>query len=297
MKRLVHRNALLAKPPHHHHYLTRNQTLLGKAITSKDYEGVHSTGSMVIAAGYAYGTVSKCRCGYPVIIELDVSGLNPLPDIDAMLVAESAVLDRYALDRAKTIVGEHDHIEDAIGDYGMDDCESESVQEGSHWTDIATADFNCANVARAFQATYQDDNRAWDAFIKYAQGGDIALEVLANLTEQRRWMHDFEKEHVQAVYAYQPIWDDIIENYWETDDADLEAKAKRIEAAGYQVVTLDDAWGGSFSINEKLLYKKPGPKKGSGEYHGTSSAYFQKAFPEIKIPKESPFKVEDLDDA
>ncbi len=108
-------------------------------------------------------------------------------------------------------------------------------------------------------------------------------------------MSDFDESRVLRVTTYQPIWDKVLDNYWETDDEDLEKEAERIEAAGYHIVTLDDVANQSGVIGSvKVLYEKG--KRESREYHGTFSTFFKQAFPDIPIPDESPFQVSDPDE-
>lgn len=291
MSRPLRINGLLAKPPQQYHFLDRVKTIAGRPITAEDYHGVHTT-TMLRAAGYAYSTAKKCRCGYPVIIELDVTGMKPLPDVDAMMVAEGAVLDNYSRRRVKEMAEEYDNIFDAIDEYSMDECESdERIEAGSHWTQISTEFFNCVNLAKAFQNAYGDNDAAWEAFKEFGKSGTIAQDVLGSLTDQKRWMYDFGPERVQRIISFKPIWEKILEDYWHSGDKDHKKEVERIKGAGYDVVTLEDAYSGSFSLTEVELYLKSGVKRLSGEFHGTSSVYCQRAFPEIKIPNDSPFQV------
>ncbi len=298
--RKVRRNALAAKPPQRFHYLTQARRIGGKPVNESHYEGTHSTTSFDQASAYATGTVEKCRCGYPIVIELDVSGLKALPDVDALLEAENSVHDKYARDYMRDIVADEDHIQNVI-DRVNDGSESDSddyARAGDSWPKAAFQDMSMVNLPSAFLSVYEDDDKAFDALKHYTETGEVSDEVLAELTTQRRWLHDFDAKRVQAVYAFKPPYEIIMENWWEGDSEDseeTEREVAKIERAGYDVITEERVFESMDLIQtKKTLYEKKGKK--SGQYHGTSSALFEQAIPEIKIPKEPPFPVVDPDD-
>ncbi|KKL65453.1 hypothetical protein LCGC14_2154850, partial [marine sediment metagenome] len=97
------RNALLSVPPKGVHGLGVAggrffQQTVGRPVKPEDYHGVHTTTSMDIAAVYATGATyerfwddhyvsSEEPEAYPVILSLDVGGLEALSDVDAMAQA------------------------------------------------------------------------------------------------------------------------------------------------------------------------------------------------------------------
>ncbi len=265
-------------------------------MTDADYHGVHTADEFEIAAAYATATAELCACGYPVIVELDVSGLTPHPDVDAMIAAEYYIMQRDARRTAKERAGEFDNIGDIVDAYSNDEVESTAVESGESWQRAVFASNEHHNIAQAFVDAFGLDEKAYEEFNKYSQGGEINPLVLAALTTQRRWMSDFGADRVQRAYTIKPIWPEIFEDYWNDDDAALEEKADKIIAAGYELVTLDDVYNQVNFITKKKLYERPGVGTGSREFHGTASSYFLKAFPDIKIPEESPFKVDQIDE-
>lgn len=299
LKRRIARNALLAKPPQQFHYLTRATTYGGRRITAADYEGVHTTTKFDQAASYAASAVEKCRCGYPVVLELDVSGLSAMPDIDAVLTAESGMLDNDSRRFIKDIVDEENDIESAIQAVSdrMEYRDNEDqANVGEHWSTYAFEDFNLGNVPQAFLDAYGDEDKAWTALVEYANGGAPAPEVLANLTSQRRWITDFDEARVLRVIAFKPIWDKILDNWWDTGDEELTKRAEAIEAAGYDIVTLDTIANFMDAVQTTKVIWERSKKAESGEFHGTSSDFVRKALPKITIQVEPPFPVTDPDE-
>ena len=297
MRRPLRRNVLAAKPPGHYHYLTRPQTIAGKPITGKDYEGVHTTTWFDLAAGYATGTVEKCRCGWPLVLELDVKGLRAMPDVDAMLTAEEVVLGvevRRDMKKIADSVEDIDGAVDAVDEEHQYDDNDDQAQVGDHWAAYATENFNRVNLPKAFKLTYKDEADAWAAFSEYVLKGTIAPEVLANLTSQRRWLTDFTEERVIRVTAFKPPWDTILDNWWEMDDEELTRKAEAIEAAGYDIVSLETIGNGSNAVQTKQVLWERSQSVKSGEFHGTSSDLVKKALPGIPLPAEPPFPVEEV---
>ena len=287
----------LAKPPHAFHRLSRPVTHSGRAVTDADYEGVHTTNKFDQAAAYADGAVTKCRCGYRVVLELDVSGLTAMPDIDAVLVAERS-MDKEGLAFVKTVVEETDNIDAAIQAVNDRNYESDlSAHVGDPWENYVLESFDLANIPQAFLDAYGDEDEAWDALVEYANGADEATpEVLANLTSQRRWLTDFDESRVLRIIAFKPIWGEILDSWWDMDDEELTAEAERIQEAGYDIVTMETmASYGDAVQTTKLIWERSKSAK-SGEFHGTSSDFVRAAFPNLPIPKEPPFPVTEVEE-
>jgi hypothetical protein len=62
-------------------------------VTREDYQGVHTTSDLVIAAAYAQGAAQKTG-DEPVVIVLNTKGLDALADVDVTLEAARTLDDR-----------------------------------------------------------------------------------------------------------------------------------------------------------------------------------------------------------
>lgn len=288
--RQVGRNALRLKPPQQIHRLKRSKTYSGRRITDADYYGVHTANGFDMAAVYAVGAVETCHCGYPVVVELDVSGLTALPDIDAVMEAEDAVFDNKAL---REIALNADSIWDAIDEISESLSYAQlDVGVGSDWIDAVFEDFSFVNLAQAFVNVYKDEDLALRKFKQYGETGTVSDRVLADLTAQRRWLHNFELERVQRVYAFKPVYPKVLDVPY---DDESDAKIAAIENAGYTVITLEDL-GQNNLVKKLLLYENSDyADKSSGEYHGTSSQFLEAAFPALTLPAVAPFSVAEIE--
>ena len=77
---------LLQSPPKSIHRLPPRaedafRRVVGRRVTSEDYQGVHTTSDLVIAAAYAQGT-AQMTGDEPVVIVLNTKGLDALADVD-----------------------------------------------------------------------------------------------------------------------------------------------------------------------------------------------------------------------
>jgi hypothetical protein len=67
--------------------------VVGRRVTREDYQGVHTTSDLVIAAAYAQGAAQKTG-DEPVVIVLNTKGLDALADVDVTLEAARTLDDR-----------------------------------------------------------------------------------------------------------------------------------------------------------------------------------------------------------
>ena len=232
-----------------------------------------------------------------MVLELDVSGVSAMPDIDAVMTAETGLLDKDTVEFIAEAIEDADNIHDAISEVGdrmnMRESGEDQASVGDHWTTYPFEDFNLANVPQAFLDAYGDEDKAWDALVAYIKGGDVEPAVLANLTSQRRWIADFDEKRVLRITAFKPPWPKIMDNWWDDDDEDLTKQAERIQAAGYDIVTLDTIGNGGNAVQTTQVLWEKSKKAASGEFHGTSSDFVREAFPKLAIPDETPFPVTD----
>lgn len=279
------RNPLLAKPPVAAHRLqntTRFRRLLGRPPRESDYEGVHTTGSRLIAGAYAMGTWDNGD-GYPVIVTLDVTGLKPLPDVDAMLRGAEAVDDLLSHYRMEVKNGETFYSLLNEDDFAQSEVQAGEEPAAFIFEDIGT------HVLSAIDGE-QDPEAVFEAFLK---SGELPNSVLTRMVNQQRYLNDFDIDRVVRIEALRPWWHQVL--YGE-DDGEADAEIERVEGRGYQVFTIADLPFQDHDIQTKVLWEAPDAKKRKDvEYHGTTSIVIDLAFPGL-IPEETPFPISDESD-
>lgn len=303
----MRRNALLAKPPDAVHRLDARGTsyaryVLGRSPTAADYDGVHTTTDETVAAAYAMGTWAKRRDqrAYPVILTLDTSGLEPLPDIDALVQGYSVMGDmrRELRDALATYGDDIDAIASEFGDWdGAIEAEGKVGDDPAVFVFEHVAGEPVTSFIEALREQGRDDEDVLAALHAWAERGEIDPAALTTIMKQRRYLADFDLDRVIAIDAVQPWWPETFDTYWDTGDERAEARAEQIAEAGYKLWTLEDALsGGGISVGKtKRIWERPGG--GSGEYHGTISSAVLAAFPGTQIvPLDPPFPVRDVEE-
>jgi len=275
------RNQLLAKPPIAEHRLQDTQRfrkLLGRQPKAADYEGVHTTGSSLIAAAYAMSAWrNHNEDGYPVNVLLDVSGLKPLPDVDAMLRGAEAADD--LISHYRKLVADGENFWDLLNE---DDYRELDAQVGDSPAAFVFEDTG-THVLNAIE-TYASSSGldAEEVFEKFLKDGELPPEALTILVNQQRYLDDFDLDRVLRIEAIKPWWDKVLLS-WDDDEF------QELAARGYEVFTLDE-WPFVNEGTTKVVWEAPDAKErlGTGEYHGTTSLVIELAFPGL-IPKKTPF--------
>lgn len=291
-------NALVyQKPPRHFHRLRRTdlfRRIVGRPPTQADYEGIHTTNTMAIAAAYAMGSWDQLggagSDAYPVVLALDVAGLKPEVDVDAMMNG------RMALDGVRAEVADALARGASLADiynYAQDSEQEWEAGRGDH-----PANFIFDRIPRepitalldALERHGSDEDEIAALLRRFADEGADAVPgiVLSEIVEQQRYLNDFELDRVLQVIAFRPWWEEVLEPWWELEDEQLTKKAQSIEQGGWRLWTVDDA----FDIDAdpaKVVYDS-GRTSEREEYHGTISTAVNEAFPGL-IPEEPPFPV------
>lgn len=277
------RNALLAQPPAGIHALGVGgsyvfQQAVGRPTRMEDYQGVHTTGSPEIAGVYAMGAWQEARKfdsdAYPVIVTLDVSGLRALPDVDAIARAASLLEDGFIRGGFEDM-----DLQDA---YDMWEVEYESIRTGA---DINDAVMEVVQYSGGPMGAFEDD----EAWRRWVETGDYTDEEASRLVDQRRYMEDFDWDRVVKVDAMRPWWPVLTEDVY--DDAS-EEQSEKIEEAGWKEVTVEDVFDLSGILDLKTIARGEG-KDRDVQFHGTSSWYLARAFPELSLPPD-PFPIHEL---
>jgi hypothetical protein len=311
-------NPLLSRPPRGMHGLGVAggdwfARIVGRRPTAEDYYGVHTSGNEMIAASYALGTCKKLGSllglndPYPVILALDVRGLEELPDVDALAEGVEQFGDSYTREIVR------DELDGERGDE-LDHLAEQLDSDGEEWTDDVYEWIQRGamhNPVRAIMSAFEgDDEQALDAIRRWAVDGQIDERLMAYLVDQRRYLTDFFLDRVISIDAFKPFWSEIIS--YETQPKAL----KRMEKLGYDVFDQDNAGMGSFSPTTTAVWQNPMffdvpiaegqqlsfpetvlyPARGKGDelrpqYHGTASTLVQEAFPELRLPTVAPFPI------
>jgi hypothetical protein len=285
--REVKPNQLLSKPPVGYHRLqntARFRRLLGRQPTDADYEGVHTTSSEAIAGAYAMGTWDhQQRQGYPVIITLDVSGLEPLPDVDAMLQGAESVDALLATYRREAENGADFYSLLNDDDYSEPDARAGDAPAAFIFED--TGAHPLSSIENYAQANDLDPEEVFAQFLK---SGELPPEVLSDMVQQQRYLNDFDIDRIVRIEAIKPWWDSVMVS-WEDEEVE------ELAEAGWFVFVLDD-YPFSDAGETKVVWEAPDAKKRTDvEFHGTTSLVVDRAFPGL-IPEESPFQVRDAED-
>lgn len=276
-------NPLLSIPPQGIHGLDVAggqffERVVGRPVTREDYYGVHTTDSKSIAAVYAMGatyddffddeyTERDPETGaYPVILSLNVSGLEVLPDVDALAQAAEWLdapwmrnqFEGMSLDEANDSWEYQSELQ--IGDDVRASVINEVLQGG---------------VVSAF-----DDEEEWEAWVEH---GQYTPEVAIALVKQKRYLTDIGYDRLVQIEAMKPWWPRVLDDPW---GGEIMEEYERIESIGYKAVTIDDFFHDDL-LDLKVVAKGPAPAR-DVEYHGTSSINAQLAFPEVRLPS-NPF--------
>jgi len=242
--------------------------VLGRPIVDADYEGVHTTAALAVAAAYAIMTTDQDshEGAYPVVLVLDVSGLNALPDIDALALAAELLHDNG-------IRGQYEG-EDVQSAQDMQEYEQSEIGEP-----VLNAVFKQAQDMNIPGAFGDDD----DAFQHWVVTGEYPPRVAIALVSQKRYLSDIHADRLVEVLAVKP-WSGYVLGFY--DDEDVAEEIESIEAQGYAVVTIEDT---EIGVTTQRVAKGPAPSS-NVEYHGTSSWHAMQAFSEIKLPA-NPFPI------
>lgn len=281
-------NSLLAKPPKASHRLqdTRQfRRFFGRAPRESDYEGVHTTGNKLIAAAYAMGTWNGDPDSYPVIITLDVSGLEPLPDVDAM-VHGAAAADELLSSYRSLVKDSGWTLDDFIEDDDYREIDAQAGEEPAAFI-FEDVGHHVAQAIRDYAEEAGEDEE--QLFGRFINAGELPPGVLMRLAQQQRYLHDFEQKRVVCIEAVKPWWHQVL---FGGDEGEADERIAQLEERGFHVFSLEDQWSPDDVGETMTIWEAPNAsRRKKTEYHGTTSAAVESAFPGL-IPEETPFPIE-----
>ncbi len=283
-RKLRVRNPLLAIPPEGIHGLDVAggrffERAVGRPVTREDYYGVHTTGNQAIAMIYAMGAVQKVG-GFPVILSLNVNGLEALPDVDAIAQAADLLGDSSLRSSYEGM----DLDEACDAGYG----EGPMIRPGD---DVASAFMGVFEQNR-FCSAFDDE----DEWKRWLETGEYSAETATNVVDQRRYMHDFGLDRLIEVFAAKPWWPYIVDEPYDDEGG---RRLEVIEDSGYKTISYEDLYNDHLMVESQGVATGRGSKAGYPQYHGTSSVLVQKAFPslgDLDNPFHTDYSVEETEE-
>jgi len=277
MSRDPRRNPLKAKPPKHYHQLqndARFRRVVGRAPTPEDYQGIHTTDSLSVAAAYAIASWvlrGQKQEDFPVVIRLNTTGIPAKPDVDAMLSGRDfydAIRGeiQQELQRGKKVADlerwyeDYEHEAEVVALIGSDPAEiifDEVQMYPGNPISLLLKHSKHPTPVEHFAAT-----------------GDVPAGALSDVVRQRRYMQDFDIDRVVGIDAVQPWWPEIV-------NEDDEVAVEKIRDAGWDAITFEDAASGNIKPSVKTIYGNA--RGGESDYHGTTAGMVRKAFPGIRL--------------
>lgn len=282
-----------------------------QARGTMELPGFHTAISLDMAAPYAQMKVSVPWLGevfrfevedwdrdlsigdYPVILSLDMSGLHPLPDYDALSMTDvlQVVLEelpRYAKEGS---------LLDALHEMSESDY-MQQKDEGPYGDPVTVGLFALAQppydaaagaLLGVLQQTMEDlplfTNEMKEAWAErrleeWTDDPDsLPDEIVMHVTGQYRYLEPIGEDRLVAVYFMKPFISPILD--FEPRDDKEEQYIEEAEAQGYQILTMDDIDSGwsPATIHPVLLLGDE--EEGRIEYHGTSYCNLIAALPSL----------------
>ena len=265
MRRLA-KNALQAQP---------EGALYPSTLGVASHPGLHTADDRLVAAPYAQMRFENSGMkDYPVIVELDMTGLTALPDYDAeeMVLPTMRDIVRYNVTDPNDVAGSLDELMGFAEDGGVErDGTPDTAIEALHWAHPSVSDPSYA-LASALQQRPEESARR--NLLALARGGNVDQDLLTEVTGQFRYLDDVGEDRVVAVYYMRPFWPELLEEG--AHDDYIEAAM----AAGFDVA---DRYEPVTHVHAALAYEgAPGGER--PEYHGTSLLTVRKALPGIELP-------------
>lgn len=214
---------------------------------------------------------------YPVVVAVDMSGLEPEHDVDARHVLKNLV------DAARDALKSDDPIRYFSPDASNVESETPSSVETALFQAVARHE---EDPAGSFGSWLEDlpEDKALAAIKTVAAGGRAAERILMDVIGQFRYLDDVSADRIVSVYYVTPFWDELLDYQGREGDDDL---AAALEAAGWEVLDIDDVYTGSVHPKFTHAWERPISPNARIEWHGTGYRNLLSAAPELakKLPK------------
>jgi len=256
----------------------------GRRYDPHEYVGVHTTTGKDIAVVYA---VNKAIASFSlgIVLTLDMTGLEPLPDLDAILASERDfrnVTDPLEDEQVAEAfeAGDADELSDAVEEY---------LEEDQEWAD---SKYMRAETWREASYAKVDEENTWnfrevfaslqpEELLEAMQNGNLPLELWMEVVQQRRYKTLVGIDRLLKVEAVSPIRRSL----WGHDPDDPDRNDQEYpdqEDDAPQIFTDEDFIDNSW-VPEMITIWDSGRTVAEPEYHGTDSVRADKAFPEVEI--------------
>lgn len=264
-------NAFLARP--------ENARLYAGTRGIDEFPGFHTASFIDIAAPYAQMRYEQSQGkDYPVIVQLDMRGLEKFADYDAFAFIKEPLIDTVKFNLSNVYNAE------AI----RDDLVSLSELSDDSTLPQTTIDslFLIHPMNRNMEGALLDltSNLTDEELItlfKNIRDGKVPESFLAALTGQFRYLEDVEEDRITAVYYMKPFWSKLVP-YWDHPefDEEIENFIEALTDAGFSVAFDTQEAEPEYS----LVWGSPIQ---DGEFHGTSYLTLKKAAPSLfkQLPK------------
>ena len=228
---------------------------------------------------------------YPVVVALDMAGLTPLTDYDAVhfvrprLVDEAREIMRAAESEGMSAREAADlswQMQESDEFYGG----AHSVQDWLYYTGSPASHSPLGSLSSYLDGLDDDEG---NAFIAALARNVIADEALAEITGQFRYDEDVSSVRIVAVTYMAPFYPRVFDYETYGDDAAADtALADAAERCGWSILDVNDAGAGHVDAKLREAYRRPAGKDARVEYHGTTYRNLLAAAPELKLPRPPP---------
>lgn len=208
---------------------------------------------------------------YPVIVEVDMSGLEPAHDVDARWLLKQGGLVDFAREALES--GDPVGWLESPGDSQVDG--TNTNVEIALFESFAAHETEPAQVLHNYVVDMPPEE-AIATLRTVAAGGRSALEVAMRAIGQYRYAQDVPVDRVVAVHYVRPFWPTVLDT---ERDEETEQLASALEDAGWDVVGVDDL--GQIQATAREVWRRPEPEGARIEYHGTGYRNLLLAAPEL----------------
>jgi hypothetical protein len=257
-----------------------------RPVEREEQVGVHVTGDFSRACVYAMQRAYLQGDSIGIVLVLDVAGLEPLPDVDAVLQSETyGYAARELLDEIED-TSDADSVREAI-DSLREHQEFEGEMPPDTWLDGAYAALDQDDQARLLQVLGGLDDDALMAEVQFVEEhSNFSLNVWMAVVAQARYMVPIGFDRLVEVRALRPVRHDL----WgrgPDDPARYEQEYPDDDPEAPQVFTEENFFEGDWAPDSKTLWSR-GREPVEPAYHGTDIVRARLAFPEI--PLENPWE-------
>jgi hypothetical protein len=261
---------------------SRPFTIPGRVAKRDEHTGVHTTSTPEQAAAYAVQRAMIQGDTVAIVFELDVDGLEPLPDVDAAIQSQ---FERDMLNDIKSMLDGHDEdewvgeLEDALmfSDGDGDGFPPDTwVMGAMQWIE--------RNQNSAAYAILRDMGDDVVEFLKDAFENGLPPIFWADVVDQRRFMVPIGLDRVTRILALRPIRNAL----WGEGNIEGEDEAERMgdypedNPEEPVIFTREDFYNDQFMPDYIEIYTS-GTRPTNAQYHGTDLTRARKAFPELGL--------------